>query len=249
VGTPDDWTVGFFDDPYTELFPFPDDAQTDAEVEGLLRVLPAPPVRVLDVACGQGRHSIRLAQHGFDVVGVDTTASFLAAARADAQQSEASVEFLELDMRELAYEDEFDVALSLFTAWGYFDDDTNQHVLDRIAAALRPGGLLLMDVVHRDWLVSVFTPKDWTRLDDGTVVVTERAFDPVAGVNNVIHRWRTPTGESRERPHRLRIYTATELAAMLRKAGLTPVDWYGGLSLDPFEIGSRRMVIRAHRVG
>jgi SAM-dependent methyltransferase len=66
----DDWTVGFFDHPYTELFPFPDGVQTDAEVDGLLRLIPASPARILDVGCGQGRHAVRLAEHGFRAAGL-----------------------------------------------------------------------------------------------------------------------------------------------------------------------------------
>ena len=122
----DDWTVGFFDDPYTQLFPFPGDAQTDAEVEVIVRLLPPPPLRVLDVACGRGRHAVRLAQRGFDVTGIDTSPEFLATARGAAADSAASVEFLERDMRDLDFEHEFDVALNLQTAWGYFADGEGQ---------------------------------------------------------------------------------------------------------------------------
>jgi SAM-dependent methyltransferase len=243
----EDWTVRFFDEPYTELFPFPDAAQTDEEVDALLELLPSPPVRILDVACGQGRHAIRLARRGFQVVGIDTSASFLAAASAGAEESPSDVEFVEMDMRDLNFEQEFDAALSLFTAWGYFDDETNQQVLDRIARSLRPDGCLIIDLIHRDWLMRFYEPKDWVELKDGTFAVADRAFDPVAGVNTVTHRWRTPTGELRKRQHRLRIYSATELDRMLRQAGLAPADWYGGFSLRPFGVRSRRMLVTAKR--
>jgi SAM-dependent methyltransferase len=242
-----DWTVGFFDDPYSQLFPFPDAAQTDKEVDALAELLPAPPARVLDVACGQGRHSIRLARRGYEVVGIDASASFLATARAAATGVPVAVEFVESDMRDLGYDQEFDVALSLFTSWGYFDDETNQHVLDRIARSLRPEGRLIIDLVHRDWLMRVYQPKDWVELDDGSFAIADRAFDPVAGVNTVTHRWRTTTGETRERQHRLRIYTATELNRMLRQSGLVSLDWYGGFDLIPFGARTRRMLVVAKR--
>jgi SAM-dependent methyltransferase len=242
-----DWTVGFFDDPYSQLFPFPDAAQTDKEVDALAELLPAPPARVLDVACGQGRHSIRLARRGYEVVGIDASASFLATARAAATGVPVAVEFVESDMRDLGYDQEFDVALSLFTSWGYFDDETNQHVLDRIARSLRPEGRLIIDLVHRDWLMRVYQPKDWVEFDDGSFAVANRAFDPIAGVNTVTHRWRTTTGETRERQHRLRIYTATELDRMLRQSGLVPLDWYGGFDLIAFGAGTRRLLVIAKR--
>jgi SAM-dependent methyltransferase len=242
-----DWTVGFFDDPYTQLFPFPDAAQTDEEVNALLEVLPPPPARILDVACGQGRHAVRLARSGFQVTGLDTSATFLGSARAAAAESPTSVEFVQLDMRNLDFEQEFDAAISLCTSWGYFDDKTNQQVLDRIANSLRPNGLLVMDLVHRDWLMYVYERKDWVELDNGTFAVAEPQFDPVAGVNIVTHRWRTPAGELSERQHRLRIYTATELDRMLRQSGLAPIDWYGGFKLVPFGARTRRMLVVARR--
>ena len=69
----DDWTVGYFDELYLQLFPFPEAAQTDDEVSALLQLLPPPPARILDLACGQGRHAVRLAERGYQVVGVDTS--------------------------------------------------------------------------------------------------------------------------------------------------------------------------------
>jgi len=242
-----DWTPGFFDEPYRELFPFPDAPTSDWEVEALLRLLPAPPARVLDVACGPGRHALRLARHGFQVLGVDRSSAFLEEARAAAADGSAQVEFLALDMRALDFDGDFDAALSLFTAWGYFDDDTNQQVLDRIARALRPQGRLILCLIHRDWLMSVYTPKDWTALSDGSFAVAECSFDPITGTNHVTHRWRSPDGQLQERWHRLRVYTATELDRMLRHAGLQPLDWHAGFSLEPFSHRSPRMLVVAER--
>jgi hypothetical protein len=84
-------------------------------------------------------------------------------------------------------------------------------------------------------------------LQDGSVVAIERTFDPVSGVNTVTYRWRTPTGELRQRQHRVRVYTPTELNHMLRRAGLTPVAWYGDWSLTPFTLDSRRMLVIAEQ--
>lgn len=244
----DDWTGGFFDEPYTELFPFPGDAQSDAEVNALVGLLPSPPASVLDLACGPGRHAVRLAERGYTVTGVDSSAEFLDAARAAATaRGLASVEFVEGDMRTLSFEASFDVAVNLQTAWGYFDDETNQRVLDSVAGALRPKGRFVLDVVNRDWLASTYTPKDWVQLRDGAFAVSERAFDPVAGTNVVSHRWRAPDGELRERHHELRVYTATELDRMLRAAGLVPTAWYGGFDLEPLQFRSRRLLVVTER--
>jgi hypothetical protein len=99
----------------------------------------------------------------------------------------------------------------------------------------------------RDWLMSVYTPKDWLTLRDGTDVVIDRHFDPIDGVNIVTHRWRDLDGQRHERQHRLRAYTATEINQMLRRAHLRPTAWYGGFSLEPFDRTSRRLLVIAER--
>lgn len=241
-----DWTVGYFDEPYTELHPFPGQAQTDVEIDALTRLLPPMPARVLDVGCGPGRHVIGLSRRGFDVVGIDTSVAFLGAGRAEAHLL-GGAEFVEQDMRALSYENEFDGAVSLQTAWGYFDDETNEDVLRRIARALHRGGTFIIDVMSRDGLMRIFSAKDWVRLTDGTSVTIERAFDPVAGVVIVANRWKTPAGQDVERSHRLRVYTATELAAMLQRVGLTPTAWYEGFSLELLTYQSRRLLVSARR--
>jgi SAM-dependent methyltransferase len=242
-----DWTVGYFDELYLQLFPFPKAAQTDEEVEALVQLLPPPPARILDLACGQGRHAVRLAERGYQVVGVDTSRKFLEDARRAADELDIKLDLVESDMREIAYDRQFDAVVSFFTAWGYHDDDENQDVLERIASSLRDGGRLVMDIIHRDWLMSVYTPKDWLSLRDGTDVVVDRHFDAVSGVNVVTHRWPGPDGQPNERRHHLRVYTATEIDRMLRTAGLRPMAWYGGSSLEPFDRTSRRLLVVAER--
>jgi len=242
-----DWTVGYFDELYLQLFPFPEAAQTDEEVEAVVELLPSPPARILDLACGQGRHAVRLAQRGYDVVGIDTSLKFLRDARRAADELGVAIDLVESDMREIVYDREFDGVVSFFTAWGYHDDAENQNVLERIARSLRDGGRLVLDIIHRDWLMSVYQPKDWLTLRDGTDVVVDRQFDAVRGVNVVTHRWPGPDGKPNERQHRLRIYTATEIDRMLRRAGLRPTAWYGGPSLEPFKHTSRRLLVVAER--
>ena len=243
----DDWTVGYFDELYLQLFPFPEAAQTDDEVSALLQLLPPPPARILDLACGQGRHAVRLAERGYQVVGVDTSPKFLGDARRVADEAGVALDLVESDMREIPYDGEFDAVVSFFTAWGYHDDAQNQRALERIARSLRDAGRLVMDIIHRDWLMSVYTRKDWLTLSDGTDVVVDRQYDAVRGDNVVTHRWRGPDGQPNERQHRLRIYTATEIDRMLRDAGLLPMAWYGGPSLEPFDRTSRRLLVVAER--
>lgn len=242
-----DWWQEYFDETYPRRY-LVDPEETVAEVLMLRDLLPEPPADLLDVACGAGRHSLPLARAGFHVVGLDISAPLLAMARSAAEAEGLDVQFVAADMRTIPYVACFDAAINMFTSFGYFEqEEENQAVLAGIARALKPGGRLVMELAHRDRLVRSFQEADWYELDDGVIVWRRHHFDPVRGVLTSVDRWRTPDGEEQERFHRIRIYTATELAAMLRAAGLSPVAWYGNTQLYPFTPDSPRMIVVAQR--
>ena len=125
---------------------FRTEEDTPAEVEQLLE-LTQPPLgaRVLDLPCGPGRHAVALAARGFEVTGVDRTAGYLASARARAQAAEVEVEWVKKDMRRFRRDGSFDLALNLFTSFGYFErPEEDLDVLRNFHASLRPGGTLIL---------------------------------------------------------------------------------------------------------
>jgi SAM-dependent methyltransferase len=98
---------------------------------------------VLDLACGPGRYAIPLAQAGYVVTAVDRTPFLLDSARQRATRLGANIEWVEQDMREFVRPAAFDLALNVFTSFGYFDDEAeNRRVLENVYASLKPGGPL-----------------------------------------------------------------------------------------------------------
>ncbi len=243
----DDWAPGFFDEWYLRLFQ-DDPTRTAHEVAVLSELLPRSPAKVLDAACGHGRHAIPLALAGYRVVGVDRSPVLLARGRQAADATGVEVDFVETDLRELDLEGEFDAVINLFISWGYFEDDAeNLRALTAMARSLRPGGVLVMDTIHRDAVVAEYVERDWQRLPDGGRVWVERRFDAVRGLSTVTHEFETANGERFERHHRLRLYTATDLVRMFRAAGLEPTNWYSGFSGEDFTFRSRRVLVRAEK--
>ncbi|PDW01234.1 class I SAM-dependent methyltransferase [Candidatus Chloroploca asiatica] len=241
------WWNDYFDATYPQRYAL-NSEQTVAEVLMLRDLLPEPPADLLDLACGQGRHSINLARAGFTVIGLDASEPLLDLARTDAIAAGVEVDFVAGDMRAIPYSGCFDAVINMFTAFGYFDrEEENQAVLEGIARALKPGGRLIMELAHRDRVVTGFQPTDWYELDDGTVVWIRRYFDPLRGILTSIDRWRDPDGHEDERIHRIRIYTATELDHMLRQANLTPINWYGSINLHALTAASPRIIVVATR--
>jgi SAM-dependent methyltransferase len=201
---------------------------------------------LLDVPCGFGRHSIPLAAAGYEVVGVDRSRPLLDEARRRAGDSRRP-KLVRADYRELPFADaSFDAAVNLFSSLGYLGDEEDTKALAEIGRVLRPGGRLVIDIVHRDALVRNLREQDWELLGEGRLLLEQRTFEPAAGLVQVTQTVIEPSGERESRPYSLRVYTATELLAMLARAGFSETKCYGDLAGGPFGIDTR-LVIAAQR--
>ena len=205
--------------------------------------------RVLDLCCGWGRHSVRLAQRGYRVSGLDLSAYHLRLAKAAARRAAVDVEWLHRDMREISGRaGRFDAIINCFTSFGYLEDDReDQRVLDGIRRALRPGGHLLIDTMNHDWLMRAFRANEWHEGPDGGLMLERRNYDIHTGRIDVDWLYVTPEGERRHQSHSLRLYTFTELKAMLSKAGLAVRRTWGGMDERDFSMESPRMIVLAEK--
>jgi ubiquinone/menaquinone biosynthesis C-methylase UbiE len=207
----------------------------DDLVEMIVKVLGLqPPERVLDLACGSGVHALRLAQRGLEVVGVDIAASLIAHCRQKAaEEGITTAHFEQGDMRELAYEGEFDAVLLLSGSFGFFDEATNRDVLARVARALRkPGssedhlaGRMLIDVFDPTQMVVRPPRRSWSHYGGGyglrttwwepetCTYVSEYRFIDADGVLNTAAE-----------PERIRVYSLPEWRTLFEEAGLTMIQ-------------------------
>jgi ubiquinone/menaquinone biosynthesis C-methylase UbiE len=198
---------------------------------------------LLDVACGFGRHAVPLAQAGYHVTGVDRSAPLLDEARRRAG-NEPWPRLVQADYRELPFADaSFDAALNLYTSLGYLGDEEDTNVLREVARVLRPGGQLVIETIHRDLLVRIFQESGWELLGEGRLLLEQRTFDPVGGVAQTTQTLIDKDGRRESRPFATRVYTATELVAMLRAAGFAKTTCHGDLSGAPFGTGTRLVIV------
>ena len=242
------WYRTFFDEDYLRRYgPHFTAEGTERQVDGIIDLLGyEPPARILDLACGHGRHAIPLAGRGYQVTGFDLSGVFLEQARADARNAGVDVEFVQGDMRELPFEAEFDAVINIFTAFGYLEsDEEDQKAVACIARALQPGGIFLLETIHRDNLIGRFSENFVERHDDGLVVVHKHTFDLEQSrlVDEILQI--EPDGTRTELSNRVRSYTIPEYRKMFEAAGLELVSVYGGLTGDPLTLSSRRLVLMA----
>lgn len=241
--------MDYFDERYLDVYAATFAEGTDRtkqEVDAILEALELPAgAHILDLACGQGRHSVELASRGYEVIGLDYSKTLLEKAQQMAAKAGVDVRFVQGDMRDIPWSDRFDAVVNMFTAFGYFDDELdNQRVLHQAADALKAGGQFFIDVVNRDWLMSAYQVNEWYEVDElGLTVWVQRTFNPITGRNTVVERWMTEDGEQGERGHRVRVYNATALTQMLRKAGLRPTAYYGDFELYGLTRESRRLIV------
>jgi SAM-dependent methyltransferase len=201
---------------------------------------------LLDVPCGFGRHAIPLADAGYRVVGVDRSQALLNEARRRAGNSRRP-KLSRADYRDLPFPDaSFDAAVNLFSSLGYLGDEEDTKALAEIGRVLRPGGRLVIEILHRDRLIRIFREQDWQLVGEGRLLLEQRTFEPASGLVQVTQTLIETSGERESRTYSLRVYTATELLAMLTRAGFAEARCYGDLDGGTFGIDTR-LVIAARR--
>lgn len=216
------------------------------EVENIITLLKLPPnASVLDLCCGVGRHSLELARRGFRVIGVDRTVSFIEEARRRAEAEKLSVEFVGGDMRRFRRPEAFDVAINLFTSFGFFEDPKeDKHVLENIYASLKPGGKFLLDVMGKEVLARIFQKRDWIE-EDGVLLEERQLHD---GWSRIETRWIILRGAEREEfTLILRLYSGAEMVALLKEVGFSRVELFGNFAGAPYDQNARRLVALAKK--
>ena len=222
-------------------------ADSPAEVEGIISLLGIKPgAPVLDLCCGVGRHSLELARRGVQVTGVDRTPRYLEQATEQAKKERLKVEFIQDDMRTFCRPDTFNAAISMFTSFSYFEDpEEDRQVVVNVYRSLKSGGVFLLETMGKEVLARIFREKDWNE-HNGMLVLQERKVSQNWGWME--NRWIMIKDDKRSEfkvTHRL--YSATELAALLAGCGFAQVEVYGDLTGSAYDHTARRMVLVARK--
>ncbi|MDR2686905.1 MAG: class I SAM-dependent methyltransferase [Oscillospiraceae bacterium] len=225
------WSLDIKDQSWTE--------DTENQVDFVVKALGLEGgERILDLACGYGRHALALARRGFDVVGVDITPVYIEDAKRNAASENLPAAFILSDIRDVAFESEFDAVLNLADgAIGYLENDAeNLKIFDVIARALKPGGRHFMDVCRAEYARLYFPTTHW---EVGQKALALAQFEWDESTRRMTYAgWDIPYGEPARKPNIVmedtpdgRLYDLPELEEILRQRGMEAFaaycDYYG----------------------
>jgi len=235
-----EWFESWFGSPwYSVLYEQRDEEEADAFADALVGYLaPKPGSRALDIACGEGRLSRRLAARDFDVTGIDLSH----AAIAKGQKSEApNLHFFVHDMRMPFHVNYFDFAFNFFTSFGYFARPRDHRMAARaFASALRPGGYLVMDYLNREAVLGSLVPEE--EVERGGIRFSiRRRHDGHHFLKDI--RFTDPSGKVHHYTERVAAFGLGDFLQLFRGVGLNLVATFGDYELGTFNpLSSPRLI-------
>lgn len=200
--------------------------------------------RALDLCCGAGRHMIELRDQGLPVVGLDLSRDLLEVAARDLG---GETKVVQGSMSRLPFCGSFDLVLSLFTSFGYFEkDEENAEVFAQVASALRPGGKFIFDFLNAPAVRSSLVPSSSERIGNSIRVETRRSIE--GDPPRVVKRLKAfDQGRVREIVESVRLFERQELESMLVAAGFDIVGVWGDFDCSAHGDSSPRCIIISRR--
>ncbi|MBI1966849.1 MAG: methyltransferase domain-containing protein [Gemmatimonadetes bacterium] len=231
-----EWFEQWFGEEYHTLYPHRDEEDARRAVALVRRVAPwRPGDRVLDLACGAGRHAAELERHGARVVGFDLSLAMLLRAR-----GRTRAPLVRGDMRALPFQHGlFAVAVNLFTSFGYFREDAeHRHVVGEVAEVLTPGGRFVLDYLNADQVRCSLKPVEQFARGATSATVSRVISEDGRFVIKTIRL----RDEGRSFQERVRLFTPGELAELLEASGFRVAERCGDYDASPLTPASPRAI-------
>ncbi|KAA9340065.1 class I SAM-dependent methyltransferase [Adhaeribacter soli] len=231
MSQPEEWFSTWFDSPYYHiLYSNRDAREAQVFLDNLLDHLhPKPDAKILDLACGKGRHAIYLNQKGYHVTGIDLSPQSIAVAK---ESENERLHFAVHDMREVFRPNEFDFVLNLFTSYGYFASETENVVaLKAIAESVKPGGKLVIDFLNAEKVVAHLV-KEETKTIEGVTFHITRHMEGKLIVKTIDFE-----AEGKRYHFQEKVWALTEedFREYFKMTGLRLHECFGNYKLEPYD--------------
>jgi len=231
-----EWFEEWFGEEYLRLYPHRDDQEAERAVDLICRTIPFEPGwRVLDVACGAGRHARAFAAAGARCTGLDLSYTLLRLA-----QQVTAAPLVRADMRQLPIRSaSMDLTVNLFTSFGYFDQDSEHTAaLAEMVATVRPGGWFVIDFLNPAAVRRQLIPEETLELAGSTV----RVFRSVSPDGRYVCK-SIRSGGGQQFRERVRLFEPDEMSEMLGVAGVTVRFGFGDYHAEPLSPHSPRTIL------
>jgi SAM-dependent methyltransferase len=242
-----DWYKDWFNNKlYLELYKYRDEAEAKDIVNLIQRYIPLKTnSKVIDVCCGAGRNSLELAKRGYQVTGFDLSKFLINEAKKNLQEvmeKSLKVRFLIKDMRKFNFNGKYDIAVNIFTSFGYFDSDAeNFKVIKNVSNSVRKGGYFVFDYLNAEYLKSnlIAESKD---IINGTSVIQKRRIEDNFVIKKIIIG-------NRIFSEILKLYSFTEIKKFLKNYRFIVKNVFGDyFGSRYFSRKSKRLIIFAQKI-
>ncbi|MEO8513319.1 MAG: class I SAM-dependent methyltransferase [Ignavibacteria bacterium] len=253
----DNWYKKWFSTKdYLELYKHRN-SRDAAQIAGLItKTLKIPKgSKVLDLACGNGRHSLYFAKKGLDVLGIDLSEYLIGEAKkklnTDYKKYKDNLHFEIRDMRNIAHTNEFDLVVNLFSSFGYFEKDSeNFKVINSISKSLKKGGYFFFDFLNGDYLRKHLKPFD-VSIRNHKVVLQVREIKGNAVYKSIVITGNNPKGRTPKvcKFHEMiKLYNLPDFRKVFAKNGLSIIKTFGDYTGSKFNVkSSQRLIILAQK--
>lgn len=238
-----EWFESWFDTRYYHiLYKNRDHSEAERFIHHLFRELkPAPEAKILDLACGKGRHAILVNSLGFDTTGVDLSIASIEKAK---RFENEHLRFFQHDMRNPILDYKFDLVLNLFTSFGYFGSKAdNLKVLKSIHTYLAPEGLLLIDFMNAEKEKEQLVPFEEKEIEGIHFRISKKIED--GNMVKDIHF--EDEGETHHFQEKVQLLDENDFAHFLDQAEFDLINRFGNYQLDDFHPKSDRLILLAKK--
>ena len=236
-----DWFENWFGSPfYKILYQNRDELEAQAFIENLINYLqPLPASRMLDIACGEGRYAIQLADQNYDVTGIDI--SRISIEKAKAHENDC-LHFYVQDMRFPFYINYFDYAFNFFTSFGYFTHTRDHSMAAKaFASALKKGGILVIDYLNYEHVLSTLVPEETVQRGSYTFRIDRKLEN-----NHILKTifFTDADNKPRQYTESVAAFRLADFINIFKPAGLSLVSTFGDYQLNSYHpIDSPRMIM------
>ena len=225
------WFSTWFDSPYYHLlYKNRDEKEAQVFIDNLIEKLKLKKgSKLIDIACGKGRHATYFNKKGMNVVGVDLSPNSIASAK---QNENNNLQFSVHDMREVYKENHFDIVTNLFTSFGYFENkDDEQKAINAMAENLKSDGVLIIDFMNIKKIIANLISSEKKTIDGITFNIKRSVQN-----NHIIKDIEIiDDNETQHFQEKVKAITLADFSAFVSNVGLNIIDIFGNYKLDDFD--------------